>query len=567
VWRLPCALRWYVITVILAAAAAVGIAATLTSWRPHDALLFGLLVGFGAVVIEFTRRTAEPAGLIKEVHAAWQLPMALLLPPIYCLLAPVVTLGLLQWRTRRTIAHRRAFTAAANGLSLGTASITFHSLPVTAGHPLLWLLAVTGCALLWSAANKALIMTAVRGSDPTVSIRQQLFTLGPVLNDVCEIAAACLLAGVITGVGLVVLIPALPLVVVLQYSFRQAQLLSEARMDAHTGLLTPAAWRAEAEVKFARAQQAGSPIALGIIDLDHFQAINDAHGQEAGVGVVTAVAALLDSKLRSSDLIGRFGRKEFVFLLPGADTGEASHVAERLHGSIAAQSISAGPGKPQIRVTVSIGLAVFEVPAGRRDLTELLAAADAALFRAARAGGDRIHLAPGATAPANPNTPESPADEQPSADGKLQREEITDARLALGRQLAAWRSQAKLTQQALGQRIGYSRSTVASAEAGEPVSAAFWAAADRAVGANGHLMADHARIEAAVAAARRRTARRAWQARTEAAHEDLNGELPEDGTVATADSACPRCGEHITVTGTFRVTAVIPNASTHSVDN
>src|SRR5579863_51493 len=147
VWRLPPALRAYV-SFVIAAAAAIGIAAALTSWRARDALLFGLLVFFGAAVIEFTRRTAEPAGLIKEVHAAWQLPMALLLPPVYCLIAPLVTIGLLQLRTRRTIAHRRVFTAAANGLSLGAASVAFHALPATTSHPLTWLLAVIGCALL-----------------------------------------------------------------------------------------------------------------------------------------------------------------------------------------------------------------------------------------------------------------------------------------------------------------------------------------------------------------------------------------------------------------------------------
>lgn len=511
---------------------------------------------FGAAVIEFTRRTTEPAGLIKEVHAAWQLPMALLLPPVYCLIAPAVTIGLLQLRTRRTIAHRRVFTAAANGLSLGAASVCFHTLPTTTSRPLLWLLDVLGCALLWSAANKALVMTAVRGSDPTVSVRQQLFTRGPLLNDVCEIAAAVVVAGVIAGAGLVLLIPSLPLVVVLQRSFRQAQLLSEARVDSGTGLLTAAAWRAEAEVQLNRARQAGWPIALGIVDLDQFQSVNDAHGWEAGDAVLTEVATVLGAILRSSDLIGRFGGEEFVFLLPSAETGEALRVAERLRGSIAAQLISAGPDSPHVHVTACIGLAVADDPASR-DLTDLLTAADAALYSAKQAGRDRVRVAPG-TARDNLDTPAS-ADEQPAGDDIVsEREEITVARRDLGQQLKAWRARAKLTQQKLAQDTGYSRSTVASAEAGEPVSATFWAAADKRVGAGGRLVAHHTRIEAAVIAARRRAARRAWVARTEVASPEMTDSIPEDRAIAVTDSACPSCGEPLTVTGTFHVTAVIP---------
>src|SRR5579859_5028863 len=68
IWRLAPPLRWYVTLVIAAAMAAAGSAASMTSWRLHDALLFGLLAAFGGITVELTRRTAEPAGLIKDVH-------------------------------------------------------------------------------------------------------------------------------------------------------------------------------------------------------------------------------------------------------------------------------------------------------------------------------------------------------------------------------------------------------------------------------------------------------------------------------------------------------------------
>jgi diguanylate cyclase (GGDEF)-like protein len=557
-------LRVYVALVIAASAAAIGTATALTPWRARDAVLFGLLMVFGAAVIEFTRRITVPAGLIKEVHGAWQLPMALLLPPVYCLIAPVVTIGLLQLRTRRTIPHRRVFTAAANGLSLGAASITFHALPAMRS-PWLWLLAVVGCALLWSAVNKALVMTAVRGSDPTVSVREQLFTPGPLLNDACEIGAAVVLAGVVVGAGLILLIPALPLVVVLQRSFRQAQLLSRARLDSDTGLLNAAAWRTEAEVQISRAQQAKSPIALGIIDLDHFQMVNDALGWEGGDDVLAEVATTLAAVLRSSDLIGRFGGEEFVVLLPGADTGEALRVAERLRSSIAAQPISAGPGSPHVHVTVSIGLAAVK-DLGNRDLTDLLTAADAALYRAKHAGRDRVRLAPGST-PQRDADVSGTADQQPSGEGSAsEREEITVARRELGRQQAYWRRRAKMTQQQLAERAGYSRSTVSSAEAGEPVSAIYWAAVDKATGAGGRLLAQHARIEAVVTAIRQRAARQAW-VRTEGVSGEMSGELPKDRAAVVTDFVCPRCDLPLTVSGSLHITAVIPeNPAVSPVD-
>jgi transcriptional regulator with XRE-family HTH domain len=127
-----------------------------------------------------------------------------------------------------------------------------------------------------------------------------------------------------------------------------------------------------------------------------------------------------------------------------------------------------------------------------------------------------------------------------------EREQITAARRDLGRQLAAWRTKAGLTQQALARRTGYARSTIASAEHGEPVSAGFWQAVDRALGAHGALTARHARIAAAVTAHRQRTARLAWLARAQAAEPPALS-APDQVTGASQDVACPRCGDPLTL--------------------
>ena len=76
--------------------------------------------------------------MTKDVQGVWELPIAILLPPLYALIAPIPRLALMQWRVRRAPLHRRVFSAASVGLSYGAASVTFHGLdqPVPAGSSL-----------------------------------------------------------------------------------------------------------------------------------------------------------------------------------------------------------------------------------------------------------------------------------------------------------------------------------------------------------------------------------------------------------------------------------------------
>jgi DNA-binding XRE family transcriptional regulator len=139
------------------------------------------------------------------------------------------------------------------------------------------------------------------------------------------------------------------------------------------------------------------------------------------------------------------------------------------------------------------------------------------------------------------------------------RDEIDAARQELGRQLRAWRTRARLTQRELAQMIGYSRSAIASAEVGQPASGDFWAAVDRAVGAGGQLVSRHARIEAAVTAARQRAARQGWEARPARAvalEPAMAGEL-EQGATAVQDRTCPSCHEPLAVVVRL-ITTLIP---------
>src|SRR5579862_682298 len=113
-WQLIQLPRWlvaFVAVVVCADAAVIGLtAAQVATVRPHDLLVFGLLIACSAVTVERTRRMGESALMTKEVFGVWELPIAILLPPVFALLAPLPRLALFQWRVRKVAPHRRVFT-------------------------------------------------------------------------------------------------------------------------------------------------------------------------------------------------------------------------------------------------------------------------------------------------------------------------------------------------------------------------------------------------------------------------------------------------------------------------
>jgi diguanylate cyclase (GGDEF)-like protein len=167
-----------------------------------------------------------------------------------------------------------------------------------------------------------------------------------------------------------------------------AQLTAAARMDAKTGLLNVAAWQREADAEIARALRRGESVALLLADVDHFKEINDTHGHLIGDDMLRALAGELRQQVRKSDIVGRFGGEEFVVLLPHTTAVEACRIAERLRRAAGALAVLAGEGS--VGATISIGVAALYQHG--RELFELLAAADLALYRAKHTGRDRVCL-------------------------------------------------------------------------------------------------------------------------------------------------------------------------------
>lgn len=155
--------------------------------------------------------------------------------------------------------------------------------------------------------------------------------------------------------------------------------------DMLTGLLNRRAFLANGEAVLAHAARNRRRVPVAMIDLDHFKALNDAHGHAAGDIALQRFATTCRDSLRPYDLIGRLGGEEFAVMLVDSEPEEAWSVLERLRQAVADSELVLGGER--LHFTVSLGLAFLE-PGG--DLGEALARADRALYRAKRAGRNRI---------------------------------------------------------------------------------------------------------------------------------------------------------------------------------
>jgi diguanylate cyclase (GGDEF)-like protein len=397
-WELPRWLAAFVVLAIVADAALIGVSAQAVRISVHDLVLFGLLLCGIAVTVEVTRSAGEKGGLIKDVYGAWELPAAILLPPVYVLFAPIVQLALIQFRIRRAPLHRRMYSAVSLGLSYAAAGLVFrfflHHLSVL-GPPdvttrdLGWIIAVIFAAATHVAVSKTFMIIAIKGSDPAVNIRTAFFGREPMYNDLAEQCIGVLVSYAVAG-NMFLAPVALPVVALLQRSLRHAQLLSDSRTDVKTGLLNARAWEREAAAEVTRAVRARTPLAVAVLDIDWFKRVNDTFGHLFGDEALKEIARCLPGVLRDYDLAGRFGGEEFVLLLPHTRAVDAFRIADRVRDHISGLSLHTADGQ-SVRLTVSVGVAALDV-GSRRELSELLAAADAALYRAKRDGRNQVQM-------------------------------------------------------------------------------------------------------------------------------------------------------------------------------
>ena len=183
---------------------------------------------------------------------------------------------------------------------------------------------------------------------------------------------------------------------VMAIGVKNMQLLSDARElslhDPLTGCFNRGFALQALDAELQRVRRSGLPLSILMFDIDHFKAVNDRYGHLSGDELLSAVGAQLSRSMRSTDLRCRYAGDEFLIILPDTPAAGAQQVAEALRQGVGRIGIARAPGHQPI--TISVGVA--EVTRDEVDAKSFLHRADEALYRAKRAGRNRVCLAPAA---------------------------------------------------------------------------------------------------------------------------------------------------------------------------
>jgi len=141
--------------------------------------------------------------------------------------------------------------------------------------------------------------------------------------------------------------------------------------------------------EISRAKQTKKPVSLLMVDIDWFKSYNDFHGHPLGDELLKKLVRLLSKNVRASDHIYRYGGEEFALLLPGAGKVQAVYVASRLRDIVESESFDGeADSQPDKSITISIGVSIF--PVDVKNWSELIKAADSALYRAKQTGRNKV---------------------------------------------------------------------------------------------------------------------------------------------------------------------------------
>jgi diguanylate cyclase (GGDEF)-like protein len=171
----------------------------------------------------------------------------------------------------------------------------------------------------------------------------------------------------------------------------------QALTDELTGLYNVRQFHERLDSEIERASRFGTPLSLVMLDIDKFKSVNDTYGHQQGDRVLVEVARVMRRLSRDVDLPARYGGEEMAVVLPQTDLPGAENLAERMRTAIEGMDIQRLDGAGVLPITASFGVASYPAAAG--DKTTLVAAADAALYRAKRGGRNRVERAEPAAAP------------------------------------------------------------------------------------------------------------------------------------------------------------------------
>jgi diguanylate cyclase (GGDEF)-like protein len=152
-------------------------------------------------------------------------------------------------------------------------------------------------------------------------------------------------------------------------------------------ILTELANRNNVTLKFEELMYEKQSVSLVLIDLDNFKPINETHGRKAGDIVLRQIAQMLQSDIRETDILGRWGGEEFILLMPNTGPHEAVELCQKLCKKMAGMTITTGT--TSIQITASFGVSFTATP---RTMSEVISAADDALFSAKRDGRNMVRM-------------------------------------------------------------------------------------------------------------------------------------------------------------------------------
>ena len=405
-WRQRPRFAAYMLTCDLAAITlAVLITVTAPAALGSDWLRFLTVVACATVHLQLSRRQEERRRSRKvtvqvDLVGIWSFASVVVLPPQLALL------GIVLSRTQRwVVARRPLYRYMFSTSSVLLAAVVTHQVMATFG-PRSWTdlsvpnsitefgILLIGGAVYFTVQLVIIGLGIILFSRTRPTIRTVLGT-----KDDNELEALTIALGTVAAILLVNLPAALVIIVVISVIGNRIaevqQLQVDVRTDPKTGLLNMRGWREDAERALSRVERSNGSAAVLMVDLDHFKSINDTWGHPAGDDMLEYVAHALRGATRASDIIGRFGGEEFVVLLPDADVDEAEQAGERIRRMISELHVPTtdkrgGPVAIADRTT-SIGVAVY--PQHAKGLSELLQAADAAVYEAKERGRNQVRLA------------------------------------------------------------------------------------------------------------------------------------------------------------------------------
>lgn len=176
-----------------------------------------------------------------------------------------------------------------------------------------------------------------------------------------------------------------------EISVERKQLRSESQSDSLTGLFNMRYFRRQMGDEFSRSKRYSHPLALLMIDVDHFKNYNDKNGHPAGDIVLKEVARILTRNVRGTDVVARYGGEEFVVLLPETPVESAVLVAEKIRKTVESHHFPYRETQVGERVTISVGIGAYPDPMVTSDQA-LVESADKALYAAKQTGRNRVYI-------------------------------------------------------------------------------------------------------------------------------------------------------------------------------